>query len=151
MKDLYSSLGIAPGASEEEVVAAFEGRADLAAYASILRAADKRAAYDRTHAALKAIGALRHRLGLDSERSWFLENFPDFAPALRAGLRPNPYVDDAPQTPGAAAGETRRAEAAPAAQATDTLAPRPAVRIRLILVLALIAGGALAVTALKFL
>ena len=151
MKNLYSSLGIEPGASEEEVVAAFEGRPDLAAYASILQAADKRAAHDRTHAALKAIGALRHRLGLDSERSWFLENFPDFAPASRAGLRPNPYAGDAPQTPVAAAVETRRAEAAPAARAADTHAPRPAVRIWLTLVLALITGGALAVAALKFL
>lgn len=137
MKDLYSSLGIDPGASEEEVVAAFESRPDLAAYASILRAEDRRAAYDRTHAALKAIGALRHRLELDSERSWFLENFSDFAPALRAGQRANPPAGEAPQTP--------------AAQATDTHSPRPAVRIRLILVLALIAGGALALTALKFL
>lgn len=138
MKDLYSNLGIDPGASEEEVVAALEGRPDLAAYASVLQADDRRAAYDRTHAALTAIGALRHRLGLDSERSWFLENYPDFAPALRTG-------------PGTAAGEARRAEAAPAAQATDTDSPRPAVGMRWILVLALIAGGALAVAALKFL
>jgi hypothetical protein len=140
MKDLYSSLGINPGASEEEVVAALASRPDLAAYATILRADDRRASYDRTHAALKAIGALRHRLGLDSERSWFLENFPDFAPALRAGLRPDRF-----------AGEARRAEAAPAAQATDTHSPRPAVRIQPSLILALIAGGALAVAALKFL
>lgn len=143
MKDLYSGLGIDPGASEEEVVAALESRPDLAAYASILRADDRRAAYDRAHAALKAIGALRHRLGLDTESSWFLENFPDFARALRAG--------EAPQTPGAAAGEARRTEAAPAAQARDTHSPRPAVRIRPSLVLALIAGGALALAALKFL
>lgn len=151
MKDLYSSLGIDPGASEEEVVAALESKPDLATYAAILQANDRRAAYDRTHAALKAIGALRHRLGLDSERSWFLENFPDFAPALRAGLRPNPMPGGAPQTPEAAAGAARRAEAAPAAQATDTHSPRPTVRIRPVLVVALIAGGVLALAALKFL
>jgi hypothetical protein len=144
MKDLYSSLGIDPGASDEEVVAALESRPDLAAHAAILRADDRRAAYDRTYAALKAIGALRHRLGLDSECSWFLENSPDFAPALRAGLRSS-------SSAGPSADKTRRAEAAPADPLTNRHSPRPAVRIRPSLVVALIAGGALAVAALKFL
>jgi hypothetical protein len=48
--------------------------------APILQDEKKRAGYDQAHATLNAIGILRHRLGLDSGESWFLESCPDFAP-----------------------------------------------------------------------
>jgi len=80
MKDLYHRLGIDPKASSEEVAAALASKPAMSECASILQDEKKRAGYDQAHATLNAIGILRHRLGLDSGESWFLENCPDFAP-----------------------------------------------------------------------
>jgi DnaJ-class molecular chaperone len=80
MKDLYHRLGIDPNSSSEEVAAALVSKPALSECASILQDEQKRAGYDQAHATLNAIGILRHRLGLDSFESWFLENCPDFAP-----------------------------------------------------------------------
>lgn len=82
MKDLYRKLGIDPKASHEEVAAALESQPDMHHCSPILKDQEKRAAYNQAHATLNAIGILRHRLGLDSEDSWFLENCPHFAPRL---------------------------------------------------------------------
>lgn len=82
MKDLYRKLGIDPKASSAEVAAALESKPDMSGCAPILRDEQKRAAYDQAHATLKAIGILRHRLGLDSGDSWFLQDSPDFVPRL---------------------------------------------------------------------
>ena len=84
MKDLYAKLGIEPGASNAEVAAALELKPALGACSSILLNPAKRALYDGTHATVKAIGLLRYRLGLDAGPSWFLENYPDFAPGLKS-------------------------------------------------------------------
>jgi len=82
MKDLYRKLGIDPKASNQEVAAALELKPEMSKYATILRDEEKRTGYNQAHATLNAIGILRHRLGLDSGDSWFLENCPDFAPGL---------------------------------------------------------------------
>jgi t-SNARE complex subunit (syntaxin) len=80
MKDLYAALSIGPDASESEVEASLEAHPELSAYSAILLDSEKRALYDRAHATLKMIGALRHRLGIDSGSSWFLKNSADYAP-----------------------------------------------------------------------
>jgi len=80
MRDLYRKLGIDPRAGSEEVAAALASRPAMSECAPILLDEKKRAGYDQAHATLNAIGILRHRLGLDSGESWFLENCPDFAP-----------------------------------------------------------------------
>lgn len=82
MKNLYHALGIDPKASREEVAAALELKPGIGGCAPILQDEEKRAAYNQAHATLKAIGILRHRLGLDSGDSWFLKDCPDFAPGL---------------------------------------------------------------------
>lgn len=82
MKDLYHKLGIDPQASHEEVAAALALQPDMHHCSPILTDQEKRAAYNQAHATLNAIGILRHRLGLDSADSWFLENCPHFAPRL---------------------------------------------------------------------
>jgi hypothetical protein len=82
MKDLYRRLGIDPKASSEEVTAALASKPDMSECAPILQHEERRAGYDQAHATVNAIGILRHRLGLDSGESWFLENCPDFAPRL---------------------------------------------------------------------
>lgn len=87
MKDLYAKLGIEPTASAEEVSAALQRNPGLSDYSAILQSPGKRAIYDGTHATVKAIGTLRYRLGLDAGPSWFLENYPDFAPGLKAVAR----------------------------------------------------------------
>jgi hypothetical protein len=82
MKDLYRRLGIDPKASSREVAAALASKPEMGECAPILQDEKRRAGYDQAHATLNAIGILRHRLGLDSDDSWFLENCPDFAPRL---------------------------------------------------------------------
>ena len=82
MKDLYRKLGIDQDAAGAEVAAALKLKPQFDDFGSILLDADRRAAYDGVHATVKAIGVLRHRLGLDSGDSWFLENCADFAPGV---------------------------------------------------------------------
>jgi len=82
MKNLYHILGVDPKASQEEVAAALELKPETEKFAPILLNEEKRAAYNQAHATLSAIGILRHRLGLDSGESWFLEDCPDFSPKL---------------------------------------------------------------------
>jgi len=80
MKDLYHRLGIDPKAGNDDVTAALASKPAMSECAPILLDEEKRAGYDQAYATLNAIGILRHRLGLDSGESWFLENCPDFAP-----------------------------------------------------------------------
>jgi len=82
MKDLYRKLGIEPGASIAEVREALDKSPKLDEFAAILLDEEKREGYDEAHAALRAIGVMRHQLGLDSGDTWFVENYPDFAPRL---------------------------------------------------------------------
>jgi len=89
MRDLYQKLGIGRNASAEEVAAALELKPELSAFAPILLNRKKRAVYDRTHAALSAIGVLRHHLGLEDGGSEFAKNYPDFA------FRPRPRATGA--------------------------------------------------------
>jgi hypothetical protein len=86
MKDLYAKLGIDQAASQAEVAAALQSRPELSACSAVLLNAEKRAVYDRTHMALKAIGQLRHKLGLDLRESWFLRNCADYVPRQRSGI-----------------------------------------------------------------
>jgi len=78
MRDLYYKLGIGRGASTEEVAAALDADPKMSAYAPILLNPRRRAAYDRAHATLSAVGELRHQLGLNSDINWFLEKYPEF-------------------------------------------------------------------------
>jgi len=80
MKDLYYLLGIEPQAGEEEIRAALASKPALADCSGILLDPARRGEYDEVHHILKTIGLLRHRLGLDTGHSWFLDNCPDFAP-----------------------------------------------------------------------
>ncbi len=83
MKDLYRILGVQSGASREEIESALESRPDLADdHAPVLLDPEKREVYDEAHAALKAIGELRHRLGLDTADTWFTKENADFVPRL---------------------------------------------------------------------
>jgi hypothetical protein len=82
MKDLYAKLGIEPAASPKQIAEALKQKPELAALGTILLNPQKRAVYDGTHFTLKTIGALRQRLGLDGDGSWFLQAHPDFAPSL---------------------------------------------------------------------
>ena len=86
MKDLYAQLGVNADASAGEIAAAGMTSPEAGACALILANEEQREAYDRTHATLKSIGVLRHRLGLDSGDSWFLANYPDFAPRFRSAI-----------------------------------------------------------------
>lgn len=119
MKDLYRKLGIKPEASSEEIEAAARLRPELARQAEILLDEKRRARYDRAHAALSAIGTLRHRLGLDSGDTGFLDRHPDFGfgsrPVERQAEAPDagrkdvpPAVGGGEQRPGSSAGGTRR-------------------------------------------
>lgn len=83
MKDLYRKLGIESGASREAIESALESCPDLADdHAPVLLDPEKREVYDEAHAALKAIGELRHRLGLDTGDTWFTKENADFVPRL---------------------------------------------------------------------
>lgn len=84
MKDLYLQLGINPDASHSDIEAAFERRPELAESRVILLNESRRAAYNRTVSTMRSIGMLRHRLGLDNNNSWFVDNCPDFAPRLHS-------------------------------------------------------------------
>jgi len=96
MKDLYFNLNIDRDASTEDVAAALQQNPEMGAYASILLDEDKRSTYDRTHATLSTIGLLRHNLGLNAHDSWFLDNYPNFAPGRRPSApRQEPREDKA--------------------------------------------------------
>ncbi len=82
MKNLYLQLGIAPNSSPGEIEAALQAKPELGDAAQVLLNDARRAAYNRTIATLSSIGMLRHRLGLDTDQSWFVETCPDFAPRL---------------------------------------------------------------------
>ena len=100
---MYSSLGIDAKASREEVAAALQLKPGSGASPAILLDEEKRSAYDRAHETLKTIGMLRHRLGLDSGDSWFLETCPDFAPRSRTAKAPAKPGEPEPEaaSPGA--------------------------------------------------
>jgi len=82
MKNLYLQLGLDQNASPNEIEAALQAKPDLGESAAILLNESRRAAYNRTVSTLSSIGLLRHRLGLDTERSWFVATCPDFVPRL---------------------------------------------------------------------
>lgn len=150
MKDLYARLGISPEASAEEIVAAGQAGPEAGACARVLADAGQRAAYDRAYSTLKSIGILRHRLGLDSGDSWFLNRYPDFAPRFRSaiasgkargeGAAPS-AVQAAQQAPaqnaGSAPGQTKPASQQPAANSTR-LVPVLAAVAAIVLVIALV-------------
>ena len=122
MKDLYAKLGIDRSASPGEVQAALEARSGMSDFSAILLTSEKRAIYDTTHTTLKTIGALRHKLGLDSGHSWFLEHCPDFAPKQ---VMAKPPTDPARDTRADSS-----ARASPQPQPPGNLAPQPASRPR---------------------
>jgi len=83
VNDLYGKLSVNKAATQAELAEALGRNKHLAAYASVLLNEQKRAVYDRAHSTLTTIGALRQRLGLDSDNSWFVEQYADFSPAAR--------------------------------------------------------------------
>lgn len=86
MKDLYAELGVAFGASDAQLAASLVQTPENSAQVAILLNPQKRKIYDRAHTTLKAIGTLRHRLGLDAGESWFLERYSDFSPPSNAAV-----------------------------------------------------------------
>ena len=142
MKDLYAKLGIDRSASPGEVQAALEARPGMSDFSAILLASEKRAVYDSTHATLKMIGAMRHRLGLDSGHSWFLEHCPDFAPKqVAAKPPPNPAKDTRADT---------SPRANPESQPPTSVAPRPAARPRWLIPVLVLVAAAILVALLLF-
>jgi len=124
VKDLYSRLGIDRGASAGEVQAALEIKPELSDYAAILLHSEKRAIYDSTHSTLKMIGELRFRLGLDTGRSWFLEQCPDYAFRKTAAK--------ASQSPGKDAIADTSARLNPARQQPESVASTPPAQSKLL-------------------
>jgi DnaJ-class molecular chaperone len=141
MKDLYAKLGIDQHASQSEVTAALQSRPELSAFSTVLLNAEKRAVYDRAHTALKAIGQLRHKLGLDSGESWFLQNCADYVPRQRSAV-------SAEKSPAAAGSSAPRQ--APSEAAQSPIAPaQPAARsVRPALVVIAIAAVLVAIAAI---
>lgn len=84
MHDLFLRLGISTDASADEIAAAIESKPHLAGASEILLNPLRRAAYQRTVFTLRSIGELRHRLGLDSDASWFQETCGDFSAHAQA-------------------------------------------------------------------
>ena len=116
MKDLYYRLGIEPQSSGEEIAAALEAKPELSACAGILLDPERRAQYDETHQILKTIGLLRHRLGLDTGHSWFLENCADFAPRKSLPFAAKQPTQHAAGTPARENRQAPRSTAAPPAK-----------------------------------
>lgn len=142
MKDLYSKLGIDRNASAGEVQAALEARPEMGECSAILLSAEKRAIYDSTHSTLKMIGGLRHKLGLDSGHSWFLDHCPDFAPKQAMAKPPTDPARDtrAGSSPGAS----------PEPQPPQSLAPQPAARPRWAIPVLVLVAAAILVAVLLF-
>jgi len=114
MKDLYRRLGVNRTATHAELEEALGQNRDMAAYATVLLNEQKRAVYDRAHSALTTIGVLRQRLGLDPDRSWFVDQYADFAPAA---LRKQPGSTGAPaEQPASRAATTPHPAPAPGAR-----------------------------------
>lgn len=86
MKDLYARLGIKTDATAGEIAAAGQASPEAGDCARILANRAQREVYDRAYSTLKSIGVLRHHLGLDSGESWFLNQYPDFAPRARSAV-----------------------------------------------------------------
>jgi len=83
VKDLYRKLHVKPDASREEIEAVVLLKPELARQAAILLDENRRVRYDRAHAVLTTIGALRYSLGLDSGDAAFRDQYPDFAHGLK--------------------------------------------------------------------
>lgn len=67
---------------------------------AVLPDEDRRSEDDLTQAIVKTIGVLRHRLDLDSDGSWFLDNYPDFAPmTVLAGVSEESRKPEAADSP----------------------------------------------------
>lgn len=85
MKNLYARLGIEPDADESTITERLDAHPEREAIGTVLLNAERRARYDRTHATVKMIAAMRHSLGLDrDETSWFLERYEEFAVGYRS-------------------------------------------------------------------
>jgi hypothetical protein len=82
MKDLYRQLGLDSSASRAEIAAALQARPEPGVTAEVLLNDSRRAVYNRAASTIQSIGILRHRLGLDNDQTWFVQNCPDFAPRL---------------------------------------------------------------------
>lgn len=87
MRDLYAELGLDPMSTNEEIASTLKQNPAMAAHATILLNGKKRAVYDRSWFTLKTIGTLRHRLGLDTDETWFLREYPAFAPGRVSSAR----------------------------------------------------------------
>jgi len=145
MKDLYYRLEIDPQASEEEIRAALASKPELSDSSSILLNPARRAEYDETHHTLKTIGLLRHRLGLDTGHSWFLDNCPDFAP--RKAL---PTGRNLAGPPAAGAQRVEEKRDAPPAAAPPQVATRPGKALPLALGIIGLLATALMIARLVF-
>lgn len=142
MKDLYARFKIDREASTAVLSGKLKDLSEAKPYAPVLLNEEKRALYDRTHATLKAIGLLRHRLGLDSDSSWFVENCPDFS----VGFGPSMSVPAAGESAAAQPPRPPSREASPASPPPPVTrsAPRKLSPLLLALVIVLLIIVALA-------
>ena len=146
MKDLYARLEVQPTADEVELAAALQHKPGMESAAAILLDRGKRARYDRAHATLKTIGALRQRLKLDTGDSWFLQNCPDFAPGFKPAAAPANPEGRAAANPSA---QDEHSKTAPQKRVQPRPAPRAARSVPMVGLVA--AAVLLALTALYFL
>ncbi|MEC9482221.1 MAG: hypothetical protein UMU75_02705 [Halomonas sp.] len=82
MRDLYKRLGIAPEATDADILAAIDGcqHTALRSEASVvLGVKSRRDEYDRLHGLLCDIGRLRARLGLTHGQYWLDSAANDFS------------------------------------------------------------------------
>jgi len=116
MKDLYRQLGLDSSASRAEIEAALQARPEPGVTAEVLLNDSRRAVYNRAASTIRSIGMLRHRLGLDNDQTWFVQNCPDFAPRLhtRKYVAPEQTSTESPITEPTTK-ETRKPAAAVAA------------------------------------
>jgi hypothetical protein len=88
MKDLYGRLNVPPYASTDAIRTALERAADPTLKSdveAVLLNPQHRAAYDRAHRLLTAVGMLRRRTNLHLRPFWARSGNQDFSGALPSG------------------------------------------------------------------
>lgn len=130
MKNHYLHLGIDMTAGPDDIERALQAKPEFGDAAAILLNESRRLAYNRTVSTLSSIGALRHRLGLDANQTWFVETCPDFAPRRHMRKYPTP---PAPAAESAAAETTAASSPVAEMSATGSRNYKPWIKAAMII------------------